>query len=93
VTLRQTAAHVHVSRHYFCKIFKQASGITFTEFVARVRVDKTKGLLSDPRLRITDVADGAGFTAISQFNRAFRRYAGSSPTAYRAALLRQAGYR
>jgi AraC-like DNA-binding protein len=91
VTLRQTAAHVHVSSPYFCKIFKQATGITLTEFVARVRVEKAKGLLNDPRLRITDVADSAGFNSISQFNRVFRRYAGNSPTAYRAAALLQAG--
>lgn len=91
VTLRQTAAHVHVSRHHFCKIFKQATGMTFTEFVARVRVGKAKELLSDPQLRITDVADSAGFSSISQFNRVFRRYAGNSPTACRAALLIDAG--
>jgi AraC-like DNA-binding protein/ligand-binding sensor protein len=91
VTLGQTAAHVHVSRHYFCKIFKQATGITFTEFVARVRVENAKGLLSDPRLRMSDVADSAGFNSISQFNRVFRRYAGNSPTAYRGALLVPAG--
>jgi AraC-like DNA-binding protein/ligand-binding sensor protein len=91
VTLGQTAAHVNVSRNYFCKIFKQAMGMTFTEFVARVRVENAKGLLSDPRLRITDVADSAGFNSFSQFNRVFHRYAGISPTAYRAALLMDAG--
>jgi AraC-like DNA-binding protein len=82
---------VHVSRHYFCKIFKQTTGITFTGFVARVRGEKAKRLLSDPRLRITDVADSAGFSSFSQFNRVFHRYAGNSPTAYRAALLMDAG--
>jgi AraC-like DNA-binding protein len=91
VTLGQTAAHVHVSGHYFCKIFKQAMGITFTEFVARVRVENAKGLLSDRRLRMSDVADSAGFNSISQFNRVFRRYAGNSPTACRVALLMHAG--
>jgi AraC-like DNA-binding protein/ligand-binding sensor protein len=92
VTLRETAAHVHVSRHYFCKVFKQATGLTFTEFVARVRVEKAKGLLNDPRISITNVADRAGFNSISQFNRVFRRYSGNSPSAYRAEfLLRAAG--
>jgi AraC-like DNA-binding protein len=88
MTLGQAAAHVHVSKHYFCKIFKQSTGITFTEFVARVRVENAKRLFSDPRLRISDVADGAGFNSISQFNRVFRRYAGNSPTAFRAASRR-----
>jgi len=93
VSLGQTAAHVHVSRHYFCKVFKRTTGITFTEFVARVRVENGKGLLSDPRLRISDVADRAGFNSISQFNRVFRRHAGASPTSFRAALRRAASAR
>jgi AraC-like DNA-binding protein len=87
VTLRQIADHVHVSKHYFCKIFKQATKITFTEFVARVRVENAKKLLGDPQWRMAEVADSTGFYSISQFNRVFRRYAGSSPTGYRAALL------
>jgi AraC-like DNA-binding protein len=91
VTLRQTAEHVHVSRHYFCKLFKQATGLTFTEFVARVRVEKAKGSLKDPRISITHAAEAAGFNSISQFNRVFRRYSGSSPSAYRAEFFRAAG--
>jgi AraC-like DNA-binding protein len=86
-TLRQIADHVHVSKHYFCKIFKQATEITFTEFVARVRVENAKKLLADPRWRMAEVADSSGFYSISQFNRVFRRYAGNSPTGYRAALF------
>jgi len=91
VTLPQTTSHVHVSRHHFCKVFKQATGITFTEFVAHVRVEKAKALLGDRQLRITDVASRAGFNSISQFNRVFRRYTGDAPTAYRAKWLGQVG--
>jgi AraC-like DNA-binding protein len=87
VTLRQIADHVHVSKNYFCKIFKQATKMTFTEFVARVRVENAKKLLADPRWRMAEVADSTGFYSISQFNRVFRRYAGNSPTGYRAALF------
>jgi AraC-like DNA-binding protein len=87
ITLRQIADHVHVSKHYFCKVFKQATKMTFTEFVARVRVENAKKLLADPRWRMAEVADGTGFYSISQFNRVFRRYAGNSPTGYRAALF------
>jgi AraC-like DNA-binding protein len=86
-TLRQIADHVHVSQNYFCKIFKEATKMTFTEFVARVRVENAKKLLADPRWRMAEVADSSGFYSISQFNRVFRRYAGNSPTGYRAALF------
>lgn len=86
VTTRQAAEHVHVSQYYFSKIFKRATGMTFTEFLARVRVENAKKLLQNPQRRITEVSDAAGFNSISQFDRLFRRYAGSSPTAYRASL-------
>jgi AraC-like DNA-binding protein/ligand-binding sensor protein len=84
LTLRRISDHVHVSEHYLCKIFKRSTGLTLSEFVARVRVEKAKKLLGDPRLRITDVAEGAGFYSLSQFNRMFRRYAGTSPITYRS---------
>ena len=86
VTTRQAASHVHLSHYYFSKVFRKAAGMTFTEFVARVRVEKAKTLLQDPRLRIGEVSDAAGFNSISQFNRVFRRHAGVAPTAYRARL-------
>jgi AraC-like DNA-binding protein/ligand-binding sensor protein len=86
VALQQAAEYVHLSRHYFCRIFKDATGMTFMQFVARARVQKAKDLLDDARLRITDVADRAGFNSISQFNRVFRRHTGASPTDFRAAL-------
>ena len=82
---RRIAEHVHVSERYFCKIFKRSTGMTVTEFVARIRVENAKKLLCNRRLRITDVGERAGFNSISQFNRVFRRYTKKSPTAFRAA--------
>lgn len=90
VTLREIADHVHVSKNYFCKVFKQATKLTFTEFVARVRVENAKKLLADPRWRMAEVADNTGFYSVSQFNRVFRRYARNSPTGYRATLFGRA---
>ena len=85
LTLHRIAEHVHVSARYLCRIFKRTTSMTLTEFLARVRVENAKKLLCNRRLRITDVAENAGFYSISQFNRVFRRYTGKSPTAFRAA--------
>ena len=90
VTLREVAAHAHLSRYYFCKAFKKSTGMTFTEYLSRVRIENAKNELDDPRLAVTEVSGRAGFNSISQFNRAFRRYEGRSPTAYRRALRRRA---
>jgi hypothetical protein len=49
-------------------------------------VEKAKNLLVKPRLRISEIAFEVGFQSLSQFNRAFRRHAGTSPRDYRHAL-------
>jgi AraC-like DNA-binding protein len=80
------AQHVHLSPYYLSKMFKTATGMTLTEYIARVRIEKAKRLLGNRHMRITEIASDAGFQSISQFNRTFRRYTGSSPTAYRTTL-------
>lgn len=86
ITLTQVVKHVHVSRFYFCKLFKKATGITLTEYVSRVRVEKAKTLLVDPSLRISEVVYAAGFGSIPRFNSVFKRHVGMPPTEYRATL-------
>jgi len=83
LTLGQVAQAVHVSATYFCKLFKSALGINFTDYVARVRIEAVKQLLLNPHKRVSEAAYEAGFQSLSQFNRVFRRIAGTSPTAYR----------
>ena len=75
-----------MSAFYFCKMFKKATGLTFTDYLARVRVEKVKNLLLNPHKRISEAAFEAGFQSLSQFNRVFRRIAGEAPTVYRERL-------
>ena len=86
IRLEQVVQHVNVSRFYFCKLFKKATGMTLTEYVARVRVEKAKALLVDPSMRVSEVVWAAGFGSIPRFNSVFKRYVGMPPTEYRAAL-------
>jgi AraC-like DNA-binding protein/ligand-binding sensor protein len=83
LSLSAVARAVNMSAFYFCKVFKQATGLTFTDYLARIRVEKVKNLLLDPHKRISEVAFAAGFQSLSQFNRVFRKIAGEAPTAYR----------
>lgn len=86
MTLESVAGAVNVSPFHFCKIFKRATGLTFTDFVSRARVEKAKRLLMKPAARITDVAYDVGFQSLSHFNRSFRRIASESPTEYRGRM-------
>ncbi len=83
LSLEQVARQVNMSAFYFCKMFKKATGLTFTDYLARIRIEKVKNLLLNPNKRISEAAYEVGFQSLSQFNRVFRRIAGESPTTYR----------
>lgn len=86
ISLHEVASAVNMSAFYFCKTFKHATGLTFTDYLARVRIEKVKNLLLNPHKRISEAAFEAGFQSLSQFNRVFRRVTGEAPTAWREKL-------
>lgn len=83
LALEDVAKAVNTSTFHFCKMFKRATGMTFTEYLALVRVGKAKKLLANPQMRISEVAFEAGFSSITHFNRTFRKLTGQSPTHFR----------
>lgn len=86
LSLGEVAGAVNTSAFYFCKMFKQATGLTFTDYLARVRVEKVKNLLLNPHKRVSEAAYETGFQSLSQFNRVFRRVTGEAPSAWREKL-------
>jgi AraC-like DNA-binding protein/ligand-binding sensor protein len=86
LSLGQVARAVNTSTFYFCKVFKKATGINFTDYVSRVRIEKAKNLSLNPNLRISEVAFEVGFQSLTHFNRVFKKITGLSPTEYRAQL-------
>jgi AraC-like DNA-binding protein len=86
LSLGRIAQVANISRHYFCKMFKKATGINFTDYLSRVRVEKSKALLLNPNSRISEAAFACGFQSMTNFNRAFKRIVGRSPTQFRELL-------
>jgi AraC-like DNA-binding protein/ligand-binding sensor protein len=86
LSLGQVASAVHASIFYFCKLFRKVTGITFTEFVSRARIEKAKNLLLNPNLRVSEIAYEVGFQSLTHFNRTFKGIVGESPTEYRSRL-------
>lgn len=84
--LGDVAQFAGMSSCYFCKVFRRTTGLTFTEFVARERIEFVKRSLLNIHRRISEAAFAAGFQSLSQFNRVFRRIAGEPPRRYRARI-------
>jgi AraC-like DNA-binding protein len=88
IGLEEIAQAMHVSTFYFCKVFKKATGLTFTDYLGRVRVEKAKNLLLNPHLRVSEIAYTVGFQSLTHFNRVFRKITGEAPTVFRENLKR-----
>jgi len=83
LSLGQVARAVNTSTFYFCKMFKKATGLNFTDYVSRTRIEKAKNLLLNPNLRVSEIAFEVGFQSLTHFNRVFKKIVGESPTEYR----------
>ncbi len=86
LSLPQVAQFAHTSPFNFCKLFKRATGLTFTSYLSRVRIEKSKNLLINPQLRVGEIAYEVGFQSLTSFNRVFQKLLGQSPTEYRLKL-------
>jgi len=86
LSLQEVAKAVNTSSFYFCKMFRKVTGINFTDYVARLRIERARNLLLNPNLRISEIAYEVGFQSLTHFNRVFKRIVGQSPTDYRGNL-------
>jgi AraC-like DNA-binding protein/ligand-binding sensor protein len=84
MSLAEVAKAAGASVFHFCKIFHKSTGLTFTDYVARVRLEDARNRLLNSNLRVSEIAYDVGFQSLTQFNRTFKRVFGQSPTEFRA---------
>ena len=81
ITYRNAVQFMNMSDAYFSRYFKRQAGMTFSQYLNVVRIEKAVQLLdSDPTMKITDVMLRCGFNTIRSFNRVFREVTGFTPT-------------
>lgn len=90
LSLGAVARAVSVSPAHFSRLFKRTTRLSFTDYLARVRVEQAKQMLANPGLRINEVAFAVGFQSVPHFNRVFKKLNGVSPGVYREGRSRQA---
>lgn len=78
-----------ISRDYFSRIFKNATGMNYSKWLNMIRLEKAAELLADEEKTLTEVAMLSGFQSIPSFNRVFREEKGMTPGKYRSLFVRQ----
>jgi YesN/AraC family two-component response regulator len=86
LSLEEVSARLGFDHSYFCRVFKSATGATFTEYLNYVRVCKAEHMLQHSDDSIISISEAVGFSSVSYFNRVFKKYRNCSPRAFRAVI-------
>ncbi|WP_411846394.1 helix-turn-helix domain-containing protein [Roseibacillus persicicus] len=81
------ARQAGLSESHFCRVFKEITGLTLTDYVTRARIAWARKELLRPATRVSEIAFQVGFQSLSQFNRSFAKINGCSPSAWREQQL------
>ena len=82
-TLQSVCRLYFINEKYAGKLFKKQMGMSFHEYLNKVRLEKAAHELVEGKGRIIDIALRCGFNDVTYFNRRFQKYYGMSPREYR----------
>lgn len=81
--LDDLASFAHVNSSYLSRLIKQETGVTLTETIAKIRIDKAKELLQCGDLKTYEVANNVGIEDPAYFSQVFKKYTGLTPSEYK----------
>jgi AraC-like DNA-binding protein len=84
VTLQQIASVAGVSPNYFSTLFKRLCHVSLWDYITAKRIEKAIGLIrSESDMTMLEIASCCGFNNTANFNKAFRKQTGMTPTCFR----------
>ena len=86
ITLATVSNRYDLNYSYFSRIFKDFIGISFSQYLLKIRMEKAKEMiLNDEELKISDIAKAVGYSGdnVQNFTRAFKNHFGKSPKSFK----------
>jgi AraC family transcriptional regulator len=83
LSIAKIAYECGLSSGYFARAFKRSTGVSPCQWLTKMRVERAKELLKNPRCELADIALLCGFVDQSHFTRVFSRSEGYSPGRWR----------
>ena len=85
-SLAEIAGPLRLHPTFFCRAFKQSTGLSPHRYLLEHRVNRAKEMMKDQKRTLTEIALNCGFSGSSQFSVVFKRITGISPRGYRLSL-------
>lgn len=83
LTTARLAEHFFLSEYYFCRFFKESTGLTPTDYINKYRVACAASLIKSTDLPITEIALRVGFVDSNYFTKIFKKYKGKTPREFK----------
>jgi len=83
LTLSVAAERLNVSPSYLSRVFKEGTGENFSEYLTKVRMNRSKSLLLETDMLVKEIGERLGYTQSNYFIRLFREFTGMTPAEFR----------
>lgn len=83
ISVVEAASRIAVSRSSFCSMFKKWTGLSFGEYLQKLRLSHAKELLEKTELPVAEITFRCGYNDIYYFSRVFHKTVGCPPADYR----------
>ena len=83
LTVEAICEAIPISKYYFCRQFKRATGLTVMEYILKTRITLAKNMLRKEKLSVSEISTACGFCSVSYFCRIFKENTGMTALAYR----------
>lgn len=82
ISLDQVSKSVGLSKIYFCKLFHQVVGVSFSNYLKNERVELAKKMLLNTDKKVFEISEEAGFSSPKYFGYVFKQVVGLTPLEY-----------
>lgn len=89
IDMAEVSNHVSMNYSMFSVTFKEYTGENFTSYLKKLRIEKSKKLLGNTDINISEIAKRVGFDDARHFAKTFKEITGMTPTACRESILQK----
>ena len=80
LSLDEISQEVGISKYYFCRIFKEITGITVNNYIIQVRCNHAHQLLAESDISVAECGESCGFNSTAYFTKCFKAQFGFPPS-------------
>lgn len=83
LSLADIAKSAILSRFHFCRVFREATGVSPGRFLSAVRIYQARRLLASSAMSVTEISLAVGYNSLGSFTNHFTDSVGISPSRFR----------